>query len=227
VPRDAALGRFELADRGTLFLDEVADLALEAQAKLLRALESGAIERVGGAQPIPVDVRVIAATNRDLGAEVRAGRFREDLFYRLNVLHLHAPPLRDHAGDIPALVDTIFGRLRARQGLVPPDLEPAVMTRLMRHRWPGNVRELANVCERLAILHAGGRVQSFDLDGLIEDDDPDAEPPSLAERLDAFERRLIDDALRGSGGNIADAARRLRTDRPNLYRRMRRLEMDR
>ncbi len=233
-------GRFELADGGTLFLDEVADLGPEAQAKLLRAVETGVIERVGGQEPIPVDVRVIAATNQDLAEAVREGRFRADLYYRLNVVPIHLPPLAERLEDIPELVAHFMARLQARQGLVPPTLTPDALERLQRYRWPGNVRELANICERLAILHPGQVVTAREVAALlpvdaggdvaspaIPADDGLPADASLAEQLDAFERRLIERALAQANGNVAEAARRLKTDRPNLYRRMRRLGIDR
>jgi two-component system nitrogen regulation response regulator NtrX len=222
-------GRFELADGGTLFLDEIADLGAEAQAKLLRAIESGQIERIGGERSIPVDVRIIAATNRDLSEEMAAGRFRDDLFYRINVLPLHLPPLRERAGDIPELVQHFFERLRGRDGLATPQLDDGALRRLETYPWPGNVRELANVCERLAILFPGRRVTARDVDGVLPAgaaDAADGDRP-LHEQLDAFERRLITESLEAADGSIADAARRLRTDRANLYRRMRRLGIER
>jgi two-component system nitrogen regulation response regulator NtrX len=224
-------GRFELAHGGTLLLDEVADLGPEAQAKLLRALESGAIERVGGERPITVDVRVLAATNRDLAAAIEAGDFREDLFYRLNVIRIDLPPLRERTADIPALVAHFLERLRLREGMEPPKLGAAALDRLTRYRWPGNVRELANVCERLAILHAGRTIGPAELFGLLSDehvqDDPDANALSLIDKLDNFERHVIEKSLRDAGGSVAEAARLLETDRPNLYRRMKRLGIDR
>jgi two-component system nitrogen regulation response regulator NtrX len=218
-------GRFELADGGTLFLDEVAELGPEAQAKLLRALEAGEIERVGGRRPVPVNVRVIAATNRDLDKEMEAGRFRPDLYYRLNVVPIHLPALRDRAEDIPALADHLANRLRERQGLDPPTLDDHALTLLRRYSWPGNVRELANVCERLAILYPGGAVGAAEIAPMIPEGPESA--GSLTDHLEAEERRLILDALDAAGGNVAEAARSLRTDRPNLYRRMRRLGIDR
>jgi two-component system nitrogen regulation response regulator NtrX len=224
-------GRFELAHGGTLLLDEVADLGPEAQAKLLRALESGAIERVGGERPVTVDVRVLAATNRDLAAAIEAGDFREDLFYRLNVIRIDLPPLRERTADIPALVAHFLERLRLREGMEPPKLGAAALDRLTRYRWPGNVRELANVCERLAILHAGRTIGPAELFGLLSDehvqDDPDAHALSLIDKLDNFERHVIEKSLRDAGGSVAEAARLLETDRPNLYRRMKRLGIDR
>jgi two-component system, NtrC family, nitrogen regulation response regulator NtrX len=224
-------GRFELASGGTLFLDEVADLGAEAQAKLLRAIESGAFERIGGQSAIRVDVRVIAATNHDLEAALAAGRFREDLYYRLNVLRLHIPPLRERLEDVPELVDHLMSRLRQRHGLAPPHIGADALAAMRRYAWPGNVRELANVCERLAILFPGRGVGRSELATVLAAETP-ARPAQrddlpLGERLDAYERDLIEAALDGAGGSITEAARRLRTDRPNLYRRMRRLEIDR
>jgi two-component system, NtrC family, nitrogen regulation response regulator NtrX len=225
-------GRFELANGGTLFLDEVADLGAEAQAKLLRAIETGAFERVGGNAPIHVDVRVIAATNHDLDEARAAGRFREDLYYRLNVLRIHMPPLRERKDDIAELVEHLMQRLHQRQGLAPARLGEDALERLRQYAWPGNVRELANLCERLAILYPGRSVGPRELDSVLATDTA-GRPAStsdelpLHDRLDAFERELIERALDDADGGIADAARRLQTDRANLYRRMRRLGIDR
>ncbi|HUG39342.1 MAG TPA: sigma-54 dependent transcriptional regulator [Longimicrobiales bacterium] len=219
-------GRFELADGGTLFLDEVADLSAEAQAKLLRALEAGTIERVGGGQPIAVDVRVVAATNRHLQDAMAAGRFRSDLYYRLNVVPIHIPPLRDRMEDLGPLVEHLVERLRTVQGLKPPRLDAAALAALARYPWPGNVRELGNICERLAILHGGGVADEAAVAALLPPMAGAADAP-LAARLDAFERREIERALGAARGNIAEAARALQTDRPNLYRRMKRLGIER
>src|SRR5207247_1816252 len=144
-------GKFELADGGTLFLDEVGDMSLSAQAKVLRALEEGVISRVGSGRALPVDVRVIAATNKVLEAEIAAGRFREDLLYRLNVVPVEVPPLRARRGDIPQLVEHFVQQL-TRQGLQPKQLDGEAVKRLQAHDWPGNVRELRNAVERLLIL---------------------------------------------------------------------------
>ena len=221
-------GRFELAHGGTLFLDEIADLGAEAQAKLLRAIESGQIERIGGERPIPVDVRIIAATNRDLRAEMAAGRFRDDLYYRINVLPLHLPPLRERAQDIPELVAHFFARLRAREGLETPRLSDDAHAHLRAYTWPGNVRELANVCERLAILYRARTIGAAEVATVLPaQDGAEVEDLPLNERLDGYERRLIERALDDAHGSVADAARRLRTDRANLYRRMRRLGIER
>lgn len=241
------IGRFELAHTGTLFLDEVGDLGLEAQAKLLRAIEAREIERVGGGKPIRVDVRIIAATNKNLARAVREGTFREDLFFRLNVIPIELPPLRDRASDLPQLVQHFAERHRVRTGQACACWTDDVMDVFRRYSWPGNVRELANIVERLSILHAGGTVTAAQVRRLFPDS---GTPPSavravaapgddaaganasgnlglaglsLTEALDAFERQLIVDALAAADGSVAEAARRLQTDRPNLYRRMRRL----
>ncbi|MBU6367104.1 MAG: sigma-54 dependent transcriptional regulator [Gemmatimonadetes bacterium] len=230
------LGRFELAHTGTLFLDEVGDLGLEAQAKLLRALEAGEIERVGGAGPIAVDVRILAATNHDLPQAVAEGRFREDLFFRLNVIPITLPPLRERLGDLPALVRHFTARHHARTGQPLVAWGDDALAALARHRWPGNVRELANVVERIAILHAGQAVTAADVAevlpataGAHPRGDGDALASAalargtpLNDALDDFERQLLQAALR-TAGSMTDAARRLHTDRANLYRRMRRL----
>ncbi len=218
-------GRFEQADGGTLFLDEVADLSPEAQAKLLRALESGEIQRVGGGQPIPVDVRVVAATNRDLETLMERGAFRDDLFYRLAVLPIPVPPLRRRLADLPGLVEHLMDRLRSEQGLTPPELAPDAMAALRRYGWPGNVRELANTCERLAILHPGETVGAATVAPLLPLEESGRLP--LSDRLDAYERRQIEAALEAADGSVAEAARSLETDRANLYRRIRRLGIER
>jgi len=222
-------GRFELAHGGTLFLDEIGDLEAGTQAKLLRVLESGVIERLGGSAPIPVDVRVVAATHRDLRSRVQEGSFREDLLFRLEVVPIHLPPLRERIDDIPLLVDHALARLRTRHGLPSPRLLPEGLEALKQHRWPGNVRELLNIVERLAILHPGADVGAAAVaDVLSALPRPAAAPPPLpgrplGERLDAVEHQLISDALREARGSVSEAARLLRTDRANLYRRMRRL----
>jgi two-component system nitrogen regulation response regulator NtrX len=226
------IGRFELAHTGTLLLDEVGDLGPEAQAKLLRAIEAREIERVGAGQPIRVDVRIIAATNKDLGRAVSEGRFREDLFFRLNVIPLNVPPLRERPSDIPLLVRHFSALHHVRTGQIPPRWTSEALGALTRYRWPGNVRELANIVERLAILHAGSEVTEDALRAVVPVErtptaaplpDPAALDRSLTETLDEYERMLIARALSMAGGNVAEAARKLKTDRPNLYRRMRRL----
>jgi transcriptional regulator with GAF, ATPase, and Fis domain len=228
------IGRFELADRGTLLLDEVGDLGAEAQAKLLRAIESGEIERVGGSKPIRVDVRILSATNKDLTRAVADGAFREDLYFRLNVIPLAIPPLRERPDDIASLVQHFSVLHRARTGQPLTSWSHDALDVLARYRWPGNIRELANIVERLAILHPGREVTSQDVREVLPSApirlaEPVALPnamvldASLTDTLDEYERVLITRALSVAGGNIAEAARRLQTDRPNLYRRMKRL----
>jgi transcriptional regulator with GAF, ATPase, and Fis domain len=235
---DRRIGRFELAHTGTLFLDEVGDLGAEAQAKLLRAIEAREIERVGGGKPIKIDVRILAATNKDLTRAVADGSFREDLFFRLNVIPMELPPLRDRPGDLPALVRHFSARHRSRTGRPQVTWQADALAALSAYRWPGNVRELANVVERLAILHAGSEVSRTEVVQVIPQAATGADTSDVAaaitttvlneglplsDALDDFERRLIAAALAQSDGNVAEAARRLQTDRPNLYRRMRRL----
>ncbi len=228
------LGRFEQADGGTLFLDEVGDLSAEAQAKLLRALEGGEVERVGGDRPIPVDVRVVSATNKDLGRAARDGGFREDLLYRLNVFPITIAPLRERPGDIPELVAHFAGLVTQRIGRPAVTVSAEAMDLLVRHPWPGNVRELANIVERLIILSSRATIAADDVASALPSGDgyeerlpnPAAATLALTDELDRFERVLIARALSASGGNVAEAARRLSTDRANLYRRMRRLGIE-
>jgi|CXWL01.1.fsa_nt_gi two-component system nitrogen regulation response regulator NtrX len=229
---DRRIGRFELADGGTLFLDEVGDLQLDAQAKLLRVLESGEIQRIGGEKTLRVNIRVVAATNRRLEESVAAGAFREDLYFRLNVFPIELPPLRDRLGDLGALVEHLAARLRPRR---PPRFSQGVLEALAVHAWPGNIRELANIVERLSII-GGDEVTAEMVPRALRVTVPAAslaqvEPTmrlvddgrGLTDRLDDFERDLINAALTSGTGNIAEAARLLKTDRGNLYRRMRRL----
>jgi two-component system nitrogen regulation response regulator NtrX len=230
---DRRIGRFELAHTGTLFLDEVGDLGPEAQAKLLRAIEAKEIERVGGSKPIRVDVRIVSATNRDLTRAVAEGSFRDDLLFRLNVIPIEVPPLRERPDDLPALVAHFSALHRARTGRRAPNWTAGALALLARYRWPGNVRELANIVERLAILHVGGDVDEQDVRAVLPVDggvrrleplpDPTTLDSSLSDTLDEHERILIVRALSAAGGNVAEASRRLKTDRANLYRRMRRL----
>jgi two-component system nitrogen regulation response regulator NtrX len=222
------LGRFELAHEGTLFLDEVGDLSGEAQAKLLRTLESGELQRIGAERSLRVDVRLVAATNRRLEEEVQEGRFREDLFFRLNVFPLHLPPLRERQEDLPALVAHLSERVRPRHAAT---FTPAALEALASYAWPGNVRELANLVERLTIL-SGPTVDAAAVRQVLRGGSaavPSLPSPGqpLNEALDDFERRIIGAALAQAEGNVAEAARALQTDRANLYRRMRRLGLDR
>jgi two-component system, NtrC family, nitrogen regulation response regulator NtrX len=229
------IGRFELAHTGTLFLDEIGDLSLDAQAKLLRAIEAKEIHRVGGSRSIRVDVRIIAATNHDLGKAVREGAFREDLFFRLNVIPLALPPLRDREGDVAQLVHHFSLLHFKRTGQIPPTWTPGAMSVLENHPWPGNVRELANIVERISIINPGATIDAGYVSLILRpaseksSASPDKSVNStpldggLTEMLDRYESGIIEAALRNAGGNVAEAARVLNTDRPNLYRRMKRL----
>ena len=224
------LGRFELAHGGTLFLDEVGDLSQEAQAKLLRTLETGELQRIGAETMMRIDARVVAATNRDLGEAVSSGAFREDLFFRLNVFPIHLPPLRERIEDLPALVAHLAERVRPRHAA---QFTPAALDALASYSWPGNVRELANLIERLSILSgpvvdapAVRQVLRGSTTGTPVTPLMNLQGRPLSEALDDFERGLIAAALAQAERNMAEAARILQTDRANLYRRMRRLGLE-
>jgi transcriptional regulator with GAF, ATPase, and Fis domain len=220
------LGRFELAHGGTLLLDEVGELPLDVQAKLLRVLQEHEMERVGGTQTIRVDARVVAATNRDLAAEVRANRFRADLFFRLNVFPLKIPPLRDRREDIPALAAAFLATLAPRilgSGPEPKGIDADALAYLQAYDWPGNVRELHNVLERASILARGAVIGVADLPELTSSSDepaPAGEGASLKDRVHAYERSLVMAALRSADGNQSEAARILRTSRATLQYKM-------
>jgi two-component system, NtrC family, nitrogen regulation response regulator NtrX len=224
------LGRFELAHGGTLFLDEVGDLSQEAQAKLLRTLETGELQRIGAETMMRIDARVVAATNRDLGDAVSTGAFREDLFFRLNVFPIHLPPLRERLEDLPALVAHLAERVRPRHAA---QFTPAALDALGSYSWPGNVRELANLVERLSILSgpvidapAVRQVLRGSATGPPVTSLMSLQGRPLSEALDDYERGLIAAALAQAERNMAEAARILQTDRANLYRRMRRLGLE-
>jgi len=227
----ARRGFFAEAGGGTLVLDEVGELPLAVQAKLLRALQEGEIQPVGSGRVERVDVRVVASTNRDLLAEARAGTFREDLYYRLAVVELTVPPLREHRDDIPALALEFARRYGEKFGLGALALEPALLEALVAAPWPGNVRQLENTIARLAALASGPVLTLGDLAGqgapadstdqrpaALDDDDPGNpdDGPSLREQVEAFERGVIVRALAGAGGNQSEAARRLGTSRVTL-----------
>jgi two-component system NtrC family response regulator len=218
-------GRIEAADGGTLFLDEIGDLPMGAQVKLLRVLQEGEIAKLGENAPVRIDVRVLAATHRDLPAMVEDGTFREDLYYRLSVVPLRIPPLRERREDIPGLIETLLGRIRTRHGLPEIRLSPAVEQRMISYAWPGNVRQLENVLERLLVLSAGDVVGVAELpEELISPSAPSAALwPTLPEEglsLEAIERELISRALDRFGGNQTQAARYLDISRRTLIYRM-------
>jgi two-component system, NtrC family, nitrogen regulation response regulator NtrX len=219
-------GKFEAADGGTLFLDEIADMSLKTQAKVLRALQEEVVEPVGGTATVKVDVRVIAATNKDLPTEIRGGRFREDLYFRLNVIPIFVPPLRDRDTDIPLLADHFMADLAREYGRRPKRLDPGAAAGLRSYKWPGNVRELRNVIERLMIMVPGETITLADLaflDGgaILAEDAPGAPPVPLHVARDQFERDYILRALAAQNGNISRTAEVLGVERSNLYRKMR------
>ena len=230
------LGKFRVADGATLFLDEIGELPLHVQPKLLRALQEGEIQCVGADETLRVDVRVLAATNRDLETEVRAGRFRSDLLHRLDVCRIAVPPLREHKSDLPHLAGHFADRFRSRLGTGPIRFQPAAQTMLMQGDWPGNVRELENAISR-GILRAMGRVEPGDVVQVdVHDLDPStrvAEPPrttsasssklTLRESVKEHQRDLIRRAVKGNDGNWAAAARQLGVERANLHHLAKRL----
>ena len=224
-------GKFELADGGTLFLDEIGDMSLSAQAKVLRALQEGVISRVGSGKTLTVDVRVIAATNKHLEQEIREGRFREDLLYRVNVVPIEVPPLRERRGDIPQLVAHFAAEL-TRGGLPPKEIEPAAVQRLTAHDWPGNIRELKNGVERLLILAAGATVTEADVerlvgkaDGARNDAGEDVtwlRAGTFEEFKQAAERAFLATKLQEHDWNVSETARTLQMPRSNLYKKIER-----
>jgi two-component system response regulator HydG len=215
-------GRFELAQGGTLFLDEIGEISTATQLLLLRVLQDRTFERVGGEQTLEADVRLVAATNRDLQRAIEEGAFRSDLFYRLNVIPIHLPALREHPEDIPSLAQHFLVRAAERLGKRVDGFSPEALEALVRYRWPGNIRELENTIERMLVLNRTGLVEQQDL------------PPALAERgrtqpagpapgtLQSLERERIAEVLRDAGGNKKLAARRLGIHRSTLYAKLRR-----
>jgi two-component system repressor protein LuxO len=222
-------GAAELADRGTLFLDEIAEMELGLQAKLLRFLQTGAIRRVGGSETRRVEVRIVCATNRDPFAEVAAGRLRADLFYRLHVLPIHMPPLRDRVDDILRIAEASLARFAAEEGRRFTGFDEAAATRLRGHTWPGNVRELTNVIRRIVVLDDGDKVTAAMLPASVnpasaEPQTGDLSPPAgmASPAVMPFwqeERRVIENALAAFGGNIARAAAALEISPSTIYRK--------
>lgn len=237
-------GRFEMANKGTLFLDEIGDMSLKTQAKILRILQEQSFERVGGARTIRVDVRVVAATNKNLEEAIAAGTFREDLYYRLCVVPLRLPPLRERRADIPLLLHRFTSRLSAVHGGVPPEFSPDALERLENYAWPGNVRELRNVVERMVILHAGQRIGPADLPpemrgapdpraGHCAGHDADGRAGGLfpdelflgagmdfKKARAAFEARYLAVKLRECGGNITRLAESVGLERSYVHRKL-------
>jgi len=233
-------GRFEQAHRGTLFLDEIGDMRVDVQAKLLRVLQEGEVERVGGDRPIRVDVRVLAATNKDLEAQVEKGEFREDLFFRLNVVPIVAPPLRDRKDDIPLLVAHFLRLYAENNDFRPKTVVSDAMDTLCRHTWPGNIRELKNLVERLSIMVSGDTIEATDLpslDGLETRTTSDSSGGSawptmssgltLKEVREMIERHYIADALESCGWNVTQTARTLGIERTNLHKKIKYYALER
>ncbi len=235
-------GRFELADKGTLFLDEIGEIPTEMQVKLLRALQEGEFERVGGIRTVKVDVRLVAATNRDLLDAIQKGRFREDLYYRLNVVPIHVPPLRERREDIPDLVQHMLEKFRQRLGRAVEQVAPAAMSCLTAYSWPGNVRELENFLERTVLFCSGPVIELQDLPEVLRQSSserapaaasgaaPAVPPPEDASLKDIVraetervERSVIMSALEETGGNVTQAARRLKISRKSLQIKMKEL----
>jgi two-component system nitrogen regulation response regulator NtrX len=214
-------GKFEEADGATLFLDEVGDMSARTQAKVLRALQEGRFTRVGGTRPIESDARILSATNKNLPSEIRAGRFREDLYFRLAVVPLDVPPLRDRFEDLSTLCRHFLEVASQRLGRRPKPLSPAALDALRAYRWPGNVRELKNLIERLMILSPHPEIGVEDLPAEFRPEDGAVAPDApLREARDDFERRYILAALRRFRGNVTRAAETLQIERSNLYRKL-------
>jgi len=223
-------GKFEQADGGTLFLDEIGDMSLAAQAKVLRALQEGIITRVGGEKPIKVDVRVLAATNKSLEQEIEAGRFREDLFFRLNVVPIQVPALRERREDIPMLIQHFVEKAIEEQKLPPRSLADEAIDKLSRMEWSGNVRELRNTVERLLILARGSDVTAGDIDRLVGGTTQTSGTLSgdlltaktFADFKERAERAYILAKLREHDWNVSETARAIDMPRSNLYKKIER-----
>lgn len=227
-------GKFEQADGGTLFLDEIGDMSQSAQAKVLRVLQDGVVTRIGGTKPVQVDVRVLAATNKDLEEEIKENRFREDLFYRLNVVPITVPPLRERREDIPSLVVHFLQTFAARDGLPARGISEEALKRLSELDWAGNVRELRNTVERLVILASAATIQASDIERLVGR--RSVEPAGLGNLIDcttfeefkqAAERAFLLAKLRAFDWNVSETARALDMPRSNLYKKIERYALSR
>jgi two-component system nitrogen regulation response regulator NtrX len=220
-------GKFEQADTGTLFLDEIGDMSPDAQAKVLRVLERSVVTRVGGTKTIEVDVRVVAATNKDLAQRIDEGEFREDLFYRINVVPIHVPPLRERRDDIPMLVQHFTDIMIKGEGVTPRRFETAAVEKLQALSWPGNVRELRNTVERLLILCTGDSVRAEDVEMLASGRSASGglggellSSENFSDFKDGAERAYILQKLRENDWNVAETARRIDMPRSNLYKKI-------
>jgi two-component system nitrogen regulation response regulator NtrX len=232
-------GKFEQAHGGTLFLDEIGDMSVAAQAKVLRVLQDGVVTRIGGSKPVSVDVRVLAATNKNLEEEIADGRFREDLFYRLNVVPIHVPPLRERREDVPLLVAHFASVLTQREGVPPRTFAPDAVARLAELEWAGNVRELRNTIERLLILAPDATIAVADVDRLVGVGGAGgaaAAPAELGAVMEcrtfeefkhAAERAFLLAKLREYDWNVSETARGLEMPRSNLYKKIERYGLSR
>jgi two-component system, NtrC family, nitrogen regulation response regulator NtrX len=225
-------GKFDLAHEGTIFLDEVADMSLKAQAKILRILQEKKFERVGGNKLIDMDVRVLAATNKDLEEEMKAGRFRQDLYYRLHVIPLCVPPLRDRKEDIKPLVERFLMDFTTKEGLEPKTITDEALSLLMKHDWPGNVRELKNIIERLIILTPSNEITAKDIPFLNTKEESEAAlcdqsltGDSLKDAKMDFERQFILKKLEENEGNISKTAEAIGLERSNLHKKLKSLKV--
>jgi DNA-binding NtrC family response regulator len=213
-------GKFEMADGGTVFLDEIADISLKTQTDLLRVLQEREIVRVGGSQTFKVDFRCIAASNRDLRALVEAGTFRPDLFYRLNVVSINLPPLRERRDDIPLLLDHFLQKFSRAMNRPVPEISPEALKLLLHYEWPGNVRELENAVERALVIRRGQRIEAADFPFQM------SEPARANGRsLDEVERAHVEHVVKETGGNLSQAARILHIDRTTLYNKLRKYHL--
>jgi two-component system nitrogen regulation response regulator NtrX len=224
-------GKFELANGGTILLDEIGDMSLMTQAKILRVLQEHRFERVGGTETMEVDVRVIAATNKGLEREMAEGRFREDLYYRLNVIPLHVPPLRERREDIPRLADWFLERFSASSSAPRKTISPSALDLLRAYPWPGNVRELQNLTERLVLMTPRSQIDVEDLPPHVRDADPSAQvrtlsSETLADARAAFEREFLLEKLQENGWNISRTAEAIGLKRESLSRKVRSLGID-
>jgi two-component system, NtrC family, response regulator AtoC len=222
------IGRFESADGGTLFLDEIGEVSSAIQVKLLRFMETKSIERVGGSKTIDLDVRLVTATNRSLEQMVREGKFREDLFFRLDVVRFHMPPLRERSEDIPALLAHFIKGFSTENGVPPLEIEPGAMKTLQAYAWPGNIRELRNFCENAVVLRKGGKLTEFDLEPRFRGGSPAAPaagtqggaPAPAVLSVEENEKRLLREALIKSRGNRTQAAELMGISRRTLHRKL-------
>ncbi|MBI3939888.1 MAG: sigma-54-dependent Fis family transcriptional regulator [Acidobacteria bacterium] len=223
-------GKFRLADGGTLFLDEVGDMSLRTQSKVLRVLEEQRFHMVGDTEDVEIDVRVVAATNKSLELEIERGNFREDLYYRLNVIPFQVPPLRERREDVPRLVDYFLARFSTSYGKKPKEITPDVMEKLQRYPWPGNVRELKNVVERLVIMVPGPRIDIYALPtSILETTSLSGSPeeyPTLQQAREQFEKEFILRKLIENKGNVSKTAEAIKVERSNLYKKLKAYDLE-